>query len=143
MPDAKPSRKKQAAKSLDQQIIYGENFIFVVENANDGIVVGMGSGIIVYANDFAVKMFGYSKTEIIGNNMKNFIPPQEYERVRAIMMARLHGEVAPDRYFTALISKSKKKYLSSSPFPKQPGVVSRRHSLLFAMRSCTKKPRMP
>jgi len=52
-----------------------------VEAALDGIAILNESGKLLYLNDAHLKMFGYSRTELIGKSWKTLYYPEEIERI--------------------------------------------------------------
>mgnify|MGYP000329422356 CR=1 FL=1 len=81
----------------------GRNFIELVENANDGVVVIVGAGIIAYINPYAAQLVGRDPEQVIGRKMRDFLHPQEFERVWGYYQQRMRGEHAPTRYRTLLL----------------------------------------
>lgn len=86
----------------------GLNFIALAENANDGMLVIVGQGVIAYANPYAASMVGKRTEAVIGRSIKDFLPADEQERVASIFHARMQGKPAPDRYSTVILGKSTK-----------------------------------
>ncbi|MBE9011132.1 PAS domain S-box protein [Pseudanabaenaceae cyanobacterium LEGE 13415] len=52
-----------------------------VEAALDGIAILSETGRILYLNDAHLKMFGYSRTELIGKSWQTLYSPEEIERI--------------------------------------------------------------
>lgn len=57
-----------------------EKFRAIVESANDSIISADKEGKIIYWNKAAVKMFGYSSNEAIGQPVTLIMPPQHSEK---------------------------------------------------------------
>ena len=54
-----------------------KRFSSLFEQAADGILVGIGQGEIIEANDSICKLTGYTKSELIGENIKILFDPNE------------------------------------------------------------------
>ena len=65
-------------KSLAEQDKY---FSSLVENSNDVITVIEKNGIIRYQSPSVVKIFGFKPEEMIGNNINEFIHPDEFSEI--------------------------------------------------------------
>ncbi len=57
-----------------------EQFRTVVESAFEGIVITDESNKIIFVNDSILSMFGYSKEELIGQQIRKFIPSHDLEK---------------------------------------------------------------
>ena len=74
-----------------------------VEAALDGIAILNETGMLLYLNDAHLKMFGYSRTELIGKSWKTFYYPEEIDRIdreiRPILMqtGQWRGQVIAKR----------------------------------------------
>jgi PAS domain S-box-containing protein len=55
-------------------------FSRAVQISFDAIIMGEISGIITYANDAAIAMFGFKKEELIGKHVLDFVAPQDKQR---------------------------------------------------------------
>ena len=65
-------------KEYEKNIIESEKrFSSLFEQAADGILVGIGQGEIVEANESICKLTGYSKSELLGANIKILFDPNE------------------------------------------------------------------
>jgi len=65
-------RQRAEAELTDSQERYRDLFT----RANDGILLVSGDGEVVEVNDSFANMHGYSASEIVGMNMKDFLAPQ-------------------------------------------------------------------
>lgn len=91
-------------KLLDELVASEKKFSSVVENSNDGIVV-LQKNAIKYSNPALENMLGYSKKEVIGRQMIDFIDPRFKKLVADYALKREHGLPAPSRYEFAIVSK--------------------------------------
>ncbi len=83
-----------------------KNYQAVLENTHDALVVTKNSK-IVFANKSLTKLIGYSFDEVVGQNMRRFIHPEDYPTVADRHARRLKGDVnLPVNYDFRLISKS-------------------------------------
>ena len=70
----------------------------VVECSIQGIAV-QRHGTVLFANSMLATILGYAKPhDVIGQKVESHIAPQEHERLRGYLTARLRGEPAPARY---------------------------------------------
>ncbi len=88
----------------------GANFIALVENANDGMLVIVGGGIIAYVNKYAADIVGKTKETVIGKSIRDFLHPDEFEKVIDIFQRRIQDKSVPDRYRT--IVKATHEYIN-------------------------------
>ncbi len=64
---------QQENEQLNQEL---QLFKAMVDNATDAIVVSTTDGTVTYANDSFQSLFGYSKANILGNILTNFVPTE-------------------------------------------------------------------
>ena len=81
------------------------NFRLLAENANDGILIAMGDGSHVFANQWIARITGYSIPELIKIKMKDLAHPQERQKLAEILQKRLDGEQVPKQYETLILNK--------------------------------------
>ncbi len=82
----------------DRLIESEERYRAVIDNSNDGIVLGKG-GIHIYANKRFLDMFGFEGPEdIIGKSVAAVVHPDDADRVMDYNLRRQRGEDAPSRY---------------------------------------------
>ncbi len=87
----------------ESEIKYRELF----ENAPVGYLILDENGVILDANETALKRFGYSKEEFLQRNIKEFVPPEEIKTVeRNIDIILKEGELQTE---AVSISKTGKK----------------------------------
>jgi PAS domain S-box-containing protein len=93
-------------KQVEEKLRESEgNFRALAENSMDGILVVMGEGVYVYANNRAAEMLGYSIAELHNTCMKEVAHPDEFEKIVGRYRKRLEGKSVPSRYETVLIRK--------------------------------------
>jgi diguanylate cyclase (GGDEF)-like protein/PAS domain S-box-containing protein len=69
------SRARAMAKNMTRSLKESEKrFHTMIESANDAILVCDKNGLITYWNDSAIRLFGYSKEEIIGQSVAILVP---------------------------------------------------------------------
>ncbi|QDG49612.1 response regulator [Persicimonas caeni] len=66
-------------------------FATIVETINDGILVVRLGGEIIYANESMAKMLGYSRPEMVGNMLFDFMEEEWAERARQNLKRRQEG----------------------------------------------------
>ena len=75
-----------------------ERYRAAIEHSNDGVAIARG-GLHLYVNQKFLEMFGYdSPADIIGDNTRKDVHPDDRERVLEYSRRRLRGEPAPSRY---------------------------------------------
>ena len=82
-----------------------EKFRVLADNIPISIVVYQRDK-VVYANDFAVQMSGYSKEELYTMNLWDNFYPDDQKLMMGSIKARLKGEKVPNRYEVRFITKS-------------------------------------
>jgi len=74
-----------------------ERYRTIVENSKDPIVVTNRSGELLYANEATEHVFGFASDEIIGNNLFQFVHPDDREKVAlAFIQDWKTGQTTPD-----------------------------------------------
>lgn len=91
-------------KLVDSLVASEKKFSSLVENSNDGLVV-LYDNIIKYVNPALEKMVGYSKDEVIGHAMIDFVDPKFKKLIIDYAQKRSVGEKVPNRYEFAVVSK--------------------------------------
>jgi PAS domain S-box-containing protein len=61
------------------------------EQASDGILVADGEGRYLDVNNAACRMLGYTRSEMIGMNMADLVPPEDSERVAQLQRDLVQG----------------------------------------------------
>jgi PAS domain S-box-containing protein len=82
-----------------------ESFRALAENANDGILIGAGKGVHVFANNRAGEITGYSAGELLNTTIKDLIHQNELSKIMERYEKRLAGESVPSPYETIFIRK--------------------------------------
>ena len=72
------SGRKRAEETVRES---DERMRELVEQASDGILIADLDGRFTDVNSAGCQMFGYSREEIVGRNITDFIPPEEVERL--------------------------------------------------------------
>jgi PAS domain S-box-containing protein len=81
------------------------SFRALADNASDGILIGTGEGIHVYANQRAAEITGYEVDELVGMGIRDLVHPDEASMVVEIYSRRLEGQSAPRQYETRFVRK--------------------------------------
>ncbi len=85
-----------------------ENFKALADNANDGILVGVGDGVIVYANERIAKILGYTLKQLQKKRVKELIHPDEYPKIAEHYRKTLQGISPKAAYESIAIRKDGK-----------------------------------
>ncbi|GEM_PF-4518279 len=85
-----------------------KRYRILVENSTDGIIIH-NNGIIVYANEAAASMTGYSRAELTGHEILNLVTPEHLDTVRRNMRERYEGGDVPVIYDVELMGKNGKR----------------------------------
>jgi PAS domain S-box-containing protein len=86
-----------------------ETFRALAENANDGILVAVGTGVHVFANRRAAEITGYSVDELVKLHIRDLSNPDEFtRRVQERYNKILAGEPVETQYETLIVSKDGK-----------------------------------
>ncbi len=96
------TEQKKAEEKLKES---EKNFRDIANNANDCIFIGMGEGKIVYANERASEVTGYSIDELLKLNIKNLLHPDEINKVMERFKKRIDGKPTLAKYETILLKK--------------------------------------
>jgi PAS domain S-box-containing protein len=86
-----------------------ERFRSVVENSHTGIAIINDDYKLIYVNDELIHIQGYSKKEIIGQDIRNFVNQKSKELITDLNKRRQKGEDVPNRYELNIIRKDEEK----------------------------------
>ncbi|NOQ22279.1 MAG: tetratricopeptide repeat protein [Candidatus Aegiribacteria sp.] len=70
----------------------------MVAHISDGVMIDDQNGKILYANDRFLKIFGFSRNDILNMDFFRCVTPEWRENVRDYHIRRLAGEDVPDRF---------------------------------------------
>ncbi len=96
------TERKQIEQALRES---EERFRRTVENTPDPIIVAQGTK-IVYANQAASELLGYTVEELLSMNFWDFVHPDMQEQVRERGLARQRGEPIPPRHEVKVVTKT-------------------------------------
>ena len=82
-----------------------EKYRLVVENANEGVVVGQ-DGIFKYTNQKALRITGYSEAELTAMPFIDLFHPDDQDIVMERYLRRLRGDSMPSVYSCRIIDKA-------------------------------------
>jgi PAS domain S-box-containing protein len=82
-----------------------EKFRVLAETAPTAIVVYQGDH-FVYVNPAAVRLFGYSETELLGMKFWEWAHPEHHEMIMSRGIARQRGESVPKQYEHKFVARS-------------------------------------
>lgn len=99
------TERKQAEVALKES---EENFRAIAENASEGILIAVGKGIHVYANQMAAETTGYTIEELVGKNIGDLAHPDEINRLMERYKVRITGKPVPPTYETRIVRKDDK-----------------------------------
>ncbi|TNE42717.1 MAG: PAS domain S-box protein [Alphaproteobacteria bacterium] len=74
-----------------------QRFVRLIEDFNGGIAIHR-NGIVVFMNEAAATMHGYSREEALGKSITDFMAPDEIERLLENAKARVEGDDVPENY---------------------------------------------
>ena len=86
-----------------------EKFRTLVVNATDGIVIMADGGGLVFANDRAAFLTGYTVQNLLQMTMKDLIHPDEFLVLTDTNPIMAEGEYIPRHYETTLLHKERRK----------------------------------
>lgn len=95
--------KHQLEKSVLNSIT-DSPYKHLAEQSRDGILIIQGEE-IKYLNDGFIKMVGYSRDEVIHKSYGDFVPADEFVRLKENARRRIAGENLPSVYETKLLTK--------------------------------------
>ncbi len=78
----------------------------MVEHISDGVMIDDQKGKILYANDRFLKIFGFSRNDLLNMDSFRCVAPEWREKVRNYQMRCLAGEDVPDRFEFEGLKKS-------------------------------------
>ena len=84
-------------------------FHSIVENSHDCILIIGNNFKIIYANDEAVRLTGYTQEELIGKDGRKLVADENRVLVADRHLRRLKGEKVPPRYEFRIICKNGEK----------------------------------
>ncbi len=100
--------RRQAEEALRES---EEMFRTVVENSQSGIVLIDDEFRPVYANDELLKIIGYSRRELLGQDFRRFLDEESRELIIDRYHRRQKGEAVPSRYEFTFVRKDGRKRL--------------------------------
>jgi len=86
-----------------------ELFRSVVENSHDAILIVDDNFRIIYANDEAARLGGYSKEEMIGQDFRRFLDEESKPLIEGRYLRRQSGENVPPHYEFKIVRKNGEK----------------------------------
>jgi PAS domain S-box-containing protein len=95
------SERIKAEEALKESL---ENYSFLVEQANDGIVV-LQDGLVKFVNTALTKLTGYTVDELVESNFLEYVEVNEHEKVKSNYIKRMKGERVPP-YESKIIRKN-------------------------------------
>jgi PAS domain S-box-containing protein len=97
-------------KEMEEALRESEQlFRSVVENSHDCILIIHDNFRIIYANDEAVRLSGYPKEEIIGQDFREFLDENSKSLVKDRYLRRQKGENVPLQYKFKIVRKNGEK----------------------------------
>lgn len=82
-----------------------EKYRFLVERANDGIVI-LQNGQVKFMNQMMANILGYSVESMINTSFISYIAPDEKEKIISFYNKRQKGDALPQIYETVLVHKN-------------------------------------
>lgn len=92
----------------DGQLVSNSIYSTLVEKGNDGIVI-IQEGLLKFVNPRMSEIAGYSRDEVVGRPLTDFISPQFRDTVYERHKKRVAGEEVPGSYEAEIISKDGEK----------------------------------
>ena len=99
-------QRKQAEEALH---ISEERYRTVVESSHNGIAILDDKSHIIFVNDECQKIFGYSKEELLGADIRSLLDSESAELVMDRYQRRQRGEIVPAKYEFDIIRKDGEK----------------------------------
>lgn len=96
------TERKKALEALRES---EEKYRIIVENSHAAIVLIDGNFHIIYANEEASNISGYSKEELINSDFSKYLAKESYDFVVTQYLRRRNGEKITPRYEFQLITK--------------------------------------
>jgi PAS domain S-box-containing protein len=97
-------------KRMEDALRESEDFFrSIVENSHDSILIIDDNFRIVYANDETVRITGYPKDEIVGQDFRKFLDEENRTLVQERYSLRVKGEKVPCKYEFRVIRKDGEK----------------------------------
>lgn len=94
---------------LESQLLNGQLFEFVLNQANIGIYVLDEKGKFVLTNDYLCKIVGYDSSELLQKDPLFLIEPSEKSRIRTELKKRLTGYRERASYHTIVVNSKGKE----------------------------------
>jgi PAS domain S-box-containing protein len=111
-------RKRAEANLKDSEARYKE----LVEKAGVGILIDDEDGNVLYVNEKAAELYGYSLEEMKNQTIQSLVHPDEHERVAKFHKARIHGKKVPARYvFKGVKKDGSVRYIELDSVPNKKG----------------------
>jgi two-component system sensor histidine kinase DegS len=100
------ARLYQEERLMAEQLRMSEkNYRDLFESAEEAIWVQNMNGEIIMANEASVKLTGYSRQELIGMNVKDFLSGEALQRAREVRHKLLRGEALDGPYEQGLMKE--------------------------------------
>ena len=94
--------KKETEKALKER---EENFRTLAENANDGILIAVGGGEYVYANQRAAEITGYGVFELLRTTIQDLVHPDDFGKIEETYRHIFEGKEFQRQFETTIIRK--------------------------------------
>jgi PAS domain S-box-containing protein len=94
--------KKKTEKALKER---EENFRTLAENANDGILIAVGEGEYVYANQRAAEITGYGVFELLKTTIQDLVHPDDLEKIKETYRHILAEKQFQRQFETTMVRK--------------------------------------
>ncbi len=94
-------------KKMEEALRESETFFrSIVENSHSGIIIADSDFKIIYANNEAARLGGYSKKEIVGHDYRQFLDETSKHLVEERHLRRQKGEKVPSKYEAKIVRKN-------------------------------------
>ncbi|MBI4813073.1 MAG: PAS domain S-box protein [Methanobacterium sp.] len=103
---ARDITERQKADETIHEIM--ENFRAIADNASEGILIAIGEGIHVYANQIAAEITGYSVEELLQTSIIDLAHPDEIKELMERYKTRIAGEALSPTHETLIVTKDEK-----------------------------------